>query len=393
MKDPLLRPKTVSRSEIPVMNRNAGLSDRPCVAFARLPMSWDLKRPRVETTAVMALCALRAHKPDTSAVPIAATQLAQLARCEPNHLRHRVIKPWTHGPDASGGVVTVHARTIRQRRYQIHDHGRFIKFPAWALTHTGVSRNALVVLAGICSRLDHHDPLRPVTAPYETLAELVTMHLATISTAIAELETAGIITVTRRRGGADHNLPNLYRITWTNPNQPQLSEPRVSANPETTEARVSASDIRTYFSEPSPRPNQHADQQLLQRSGEGSESNPLELLTNKLSNTDKRRLQTQPGRRTLRRRLSERIRQGWTPTQLVNAITGRDLSTANNIAAVLITRTDDLGPAPSVVAAGKAQREHDAHIRRLEVWASVGDHNAERELAQLAGTTNLSILQ
>jgi len=111
----------------------------------------------------------------------------------------------------------------------------------------------------------------------------------------------------------------------------------------------------------------------------------LELLTNQLHDTDTIRLQIEPGLQTLRRRLSERIRQGWTPAQLVKAIAERDLSTANNIAAVLITRTNDLGPPPSVVAAGKAQREHDAHIRRLKIWASVGDHNAERELAQLVG--------
>ena len=55
------------------------------------------------------------------------------------------------------------------------------------------------------------------------------------------------------------------------------------------------------------------------------------------------RLRNGPGIRTLTRRLAERVRQGWTPTQLAGAIAEPDLTTANNLAAVLITRTNDLG--------------------------------------------------
>ena len=119
------------------------------------------EKARVETTALMGLCATRAHKPDTSSVPIAATELARLARCEPNHLRARVLKPWATNPASSGGVVTVHTRSIRNRRFQIHDHATFIKFPAWAVTDTAVSRNALVV-PGVAWNGD------PTEAPVDT---------------------------------------------------------------------------------------------------------------------------------------------------------------------------------------------------------------------------------
>jgi len=312
-----------------------------------------------------------------------------------NHLRARVLKPWATNPASSGGVVTVHTRSIRNRRFQIHDHAAFIKFPAWAITDTAVSRNALVVLAGICSRLDHDDPLRPVMATYDMLAELVAMNMTTISAAINELETARIITVTRRRGGKDHNLPNLYRIHWTNPHPTNTGpantgpantgQARVSANPETVEARVSASENRTYFSEPSPPTDQHTNKAPAQVMGEGHQNQPLKLLTAKLNTTDTNRLHNGPGLRTLTRRLAERVRQGWTPTQLVGAIAERDLSTANNIAAVLITRTNDLGPPPATIAANRARCQQDAHIRRLKVWAAVGDSHARTELDRLTG--------
>jgi len=288
-------------------------------------------------------------------------------------------------------VVTVHTRSIRSRRFQIHDNESFIKFPGWAVTDTAVSRQALVVLAGICSRLDHRDPLKPVVATYDTLEQTVAMNRTTITGAIGELENAGVVTVTRRRGGAEHNLPNLYRIRWTNPRANTASEARAGATPETAEPRVSATDIRTYFSEPSPPPDQHAPTTQTRLIREEHQNQPLKLLTAKLNATDTNRLHNQPGLRTLTRRLNQRIQQGWTPTQLVTAIAERDLTTANNIAAVLITRTNDLGPPPAAIAAGQAQREHAAHIRRLKVWAAAGDTHAQEELALL--THNTTALQ
>ena len=346
-------------------------------------MGWDLKRPRVETTALMGLCATRAHKPDTSSVPIAATALAKLARCEPNHLRARVLKPWATDPAASGGVVTVHTRSIRSRRFQIHDHESFIKFPGWAVTDTTVSRNALVVLAGICSRLDHHDPLKPVVATYDTLEQTVAMNRTTITGAIGELENAGVVTVTRRRGGAEHNLPNLYRIRWTNPHPNTAGEARAGATPETAEPRASATENRTYFSEPSPPRQQRHGTPTAGRVGEGFETSALQLLTERLNTTDNTRLRNENGLATLTRRLKQRNRQGWTAPELISAITDRDLSSANNLAAVLITRINDLGTPPAHQAAERAGAQRRAHLRRLQVWAAAGDETAATELAEI----------
>jgi len=96
--------------------------------------------------------------------------------------------------------------------------------------------------------------------------------------------------------------------------------------------------------------------------GEGIETNALQLLANKLNPTDQTRLVSESGLRTLTRRLRQRTRQGWTATEIVNAITQRDLTTANNIAAVLITRINDLGTPPTQQTANLKTAKHNARM-------------------------------
>lgn len=211
----------------PSTQASGNVLPRSGLTFARFPMRHNLASDRAETTALAALCALRDGAPDGSPVTASAVEIAGLARCDTNHLRARVLKPWRTEPEQLVSVTEVSQRT---KLYTVAG-GPFIKFPAWVVTSTNVETSAIVVLLALCAGLSHADMTAPVERSLSQLAEAAKMSRRTVIAAVAELESAGAIEVERRKiSGTPLSAPNHYRIMW----QP---ESRVRA-PRETESRV-----------------------------------------------------------------------------------------------------------------------------------------------------------
>lgn len=175
--------------------------------FARFPRSVDLAdRSRCNTALVAALASRRSARGDHYIISSTIKSLAADIEASPRHIGQRTIRSLeTDGHIARrGGGWTINKA----------ERGWF-KFPGWVTT-AGLSRNAIVVLLGICSSAYADDPNGQITVTYNQLRNKLRMDRTRVIKCVRELSEAGAIVVHRSRapGCHDYNMPNRYSICY-----------------------------------------------------------------------------------------------------------------------------------------------------------------------------------
>ena len=190
--------------------------------FARFPRTVDLsERSRCMTAIVAALSARRSARNDETIVSASITKLANDIGASPSHIGRRTLRHLE-----AEEVIT---RTGGGWKINKPERGWF-KFPEWAID-AGLSRNAIVVLLGICSSAYADDANGRITVTYNQLRDKLGMNRGRVIKCVKELENAGVLIVHRSRaeGHNDYNNPNKYTVCYAKRPPKPVKAPRSMA--------------------------------------------------------------------------------------------------------------------------------------------------------------------
>ena len=190
--------------------------------FARFPRTIDLAdRSRCRTSVVAALAARRSARSDETVVSSTITALATDIGASPSHIGQRTLR-------------YLEAEQLLTRAgggWKINKAERgWFKFPGWVM-NAGLSRNAIVVLLGICSAAYADDANGRITVTYNQLRDKLAMNRGRVIKAVKELEKAGVLIVHRSRadGHHDYNNPNQYTVCYAKRPPKPVRAPRSMA--------------------------------------------------------------------------------------------------------------------------------------------------------------------
>lgn len=174
--------------------------------FARFPRTVDLSdRSRCSTVVIAALASRREARNSASGVTATITSIAQQIDASASHIGQRTLREL----EAVGHI------TRKGGKWFIGgSDNSFIKFPSWIM-NVGLSRNAIVVMLGICSGFPDTDDGR-FTVTSRQLSIKLGMSRTRVINCVKELSDAGALIVHRARvdGRHDYNKINRYTVCY-----------------------------------------------------------------------------------------------------------------------------------------------------------------------------------
>ena len=157
------------------------------------------------------VAAERGRRRDGTSVTVQVSALASMISANANHC-WRTVRNWRN--TAIGEVVSVIKASDGSQSFSLAG-GRFIKFPTWALKSGVLSRVAIVALLGLCTGLQYKEPTKPVRMTRKSLNRRTGLGGRSITTALDELERAGVITrIKRFSDDTGWRQATDYRINW-----------------------------------------------------------------------------------------------------------------------------------------------------------------------------------